>query len=160
MSFDPHALKIYIDGSCFNNPGGNGGFAAIVEYPSDHNRDDERLEEVGFHETTNQRMELRACIWAHEWARENADSLKVERVQIITDSQYVHKFWKYADVWRRNGWRKASGAPIENSDLWREFLSVRNKRSVRRDIEWFKGKKSPCWTTRMNVLDKSLSVFP
>ena len=34
MSFDPHALKIYIDGSCFNNPGGNGGFAAIVEYPS------------------------------------------------------------------------------------------------------------------------------
>jgi len=32
---------------------------------------------------------------------------------------------------------------MENSDLWRELLSVRAKRGVRRDIEWTKGKKSP-----------------
>jgi ribonuclease HI len=143
MSFDPHALKIYIDGSCFNNPGGNGGFAAVIEYPGDHNRDNEQLEEVGFHETTNQRMELRACIWAHEWALENAAALKVGRVQIVTDSQYVYKFWKFADIWRRNGWRSVNGPPIENYDLWKELLSVRAKRGVRRDIEWAKGKKSP-----------------
>jgi ribonuclease HI len=142
MSFDPHALKIYIDGSCFNNPGGNGGFAAIVEYPADHNRDDERLQEIGFHETTNNRMELRACIWAHKWAHENAAALGVSRVQIITDSQYVYRFWRMAEQWRRNGWRLTDGRPAENTDLWKELLSIRNKRRIRTDIEWCKGKKT------------------
>lgn len=142
MSFDAHALKIYIDGSCFNNPGGNGGFAAIVEYPMDDNREDERLEEIGFHETTNNRMELRACIWAHEWAHENAIALGVNRVQIVTDSQYVYRFWRMADQWRRNRWRLTDGRPAENTDLWKELLSVRSKLRVRTDIEWCKGKKS------------------
>jgi ribonuclease HI len=143
MSFDPHALKIYIDGSCFNNPGGSGGFAAIVEYPADHNREDERLEEIGFHETTNNRMELRACIWAHEWTYENATSLGVNRVQVVTDSQYVYRFWRTADQCRRNRWRLADGRPAENSNLWKELLSVRSKLRVRIDIEWWcKGKKS------------------
>jgi ribonuclease HI len=142
MSFDPHALKIYIDGSCFNNPGGNGGFAAIVEYPDDHNRDNEQLEEVGFHETTNQRMELRACIWAHRWANENGASLKVNRAQIVIDSQYVHNFWRTASYWKRNGWRLTDGRPAENHDLWKELLSIRSKLRVRIDIEWIKGKKS------------------
>jgi ribonuclease HI len=142
MSFDPHSLKVYIDGSCFNNPGGNGGFAAIVEYPSDHERDDEHLEEIGFHETTNNRMELRACIWAHKWANENASLLKVSRVQIVTDSQYVHNFWRTASYWKRNGWRLADGRPAENDDLWKELLSIRSKIHVRIDIEWIKGKKS------------------
>jgi ribonuclease HI len=142
MSFDPHALKIYIDGSCFNNPGGNGGFAAIVEYPAEYNRDDERLQEIGFHETTNNRMELRACIWAHEWAHENAAALAVSRVQIITDSQYVYRFWRTAEQWRRNRWRLADGRPAENADLWKELLSIRSKLRIRTDIEWCKGKKS------------------
>jgi ribonuclease HI len=142
MSFDPHALKIYTDGSCFNNPGGNGGFAAIVEYPDDHSRDNEQLEEVGFHETTNNRMELRACVWAHKWANEHAASLKINRVQIVTDSQYVHNFWRTASYWKRNGWRLADGRPAENDDLWKELLSIRSKLHVRIDIEWIKGKKS------------------
>jgi ribonuclease HI len=32
---DPHALKIYIDGSALQNPGGSGGLAGIVVYPDD-----------------------------------------------------------------------------------------------------------------------------
>lgn len=142
MSFDPHALKVYIDGSCLNNPGGNGGFAAIVEYPADHERDDEHLEDIGFHETTNNRMELRACIWAHEWAGENAASLSVNRVQVITDSQYVYGYWKSAAQWRKNGWRLSDGRPAENVDLWKQLLSIRSKTRIRIDIEWTKGKKS------------------
>jgi ribonuclease HI len=142
MSYDPHALKIFTDGSCFKNPGGNGGFAAIVEYPADHNREDEQLQEIGFHETTNNRMELRACIWAHEWAQENAPLLKVNRVQIVTDSKYVFGNWKSVTFWRQNGWRLFDGRPAENVDLWKKLLAIRSKRSVRIDIEWCKGKKS------------------
>ena len=87
-------------------------------------------------------MELRACIWAHEWTPENATALGVNRVQIITDSQYVYRFWRMADQWRRNRWRLANGRPAENADLWKELLSVRSKLRVRTDIEWCKGKKS------------------
>lgn len=159
MSYDPHALKIYIDGSCFKNPGGNGGFAAIVEYPADHNREDEQLGEIGFHETTNNRMELSACIWAHEWALENAPAFGVNRVQIITDSQYVYNFWRTASVWRRNGWRLSDGRPAENVDLWKQLLSLRYKVSTRIDIEWSKGKRSPI-TKAVDKAAKSAAKKP
>jgi ribonuclease HI len=142
MQSDPHALKLYIDGSCFNNPGGQGGFAAWIEFPTEWNRPNERLEEQGFHETTNNRMELRACIWAHDWVRDHAKSMRVNRVQIVTDSEYVHRFWRLAEQWKRNGWRLSSGRPAENANLWKELLSVRSKLRVRADIEWTSGKSS------------------
>jgi len=49
VSFDPHALKLYVDGSCSKNPGRTSGFAVWVEYPAEWNRSDEVLQEVGFH---------------------------------------------------------------------------------------------------------------
>jgi ribonuclease HI len=113
-----------------------------VEYPSDHNRADETIEQLGYHETTNNRMELRACIWAHEWGQDHADALNVNRVQIVTDSMYVFQNWRNAPYWKKNGWRLADGRPAENVDLWKELLSIRSKSKVRIDIEWTKGKKS------------------
>ena len=47
MQPDPHALKIYIDGSAFKNPGGPGGLAGIAEFPDHMNRANEVLFEVG-----------------------------------------------------------------------------------------------------------------
>jgi ribonuclease HI len=87
-------------------------------------------------------MELRACIWTHEWVHENASALGVNRFQIITDSQYVYRFWRMAEQWRRNRWRLVDGRPAENADLWKELLSIRSKLRIRTDIEWCKGKKS------------------
>ncbi len=54
----PHALKIYIDGSALQNPGGAGGLAGIVVYPDDWNLPNEHIFEIGYQATTNQRMEL------------------------------------------------------------------------------------------------------
>jgi ribonuclease HI len=68
VAFDPHAVKIYVDGNCWDNPGGNGGFAVRVEYGSNSDREDRLVEYRGYFETNNNRMELRACIFAHEWA--------------------------------------------------------------------------------------------
>lgn len=142
MSFDPHAVKLYVDGSCLKNPGGSSGFAVWIEYPVDWNRPDEPLENIGFRESTNNRMELRACIWAHDWVREHCSTVRVSRFQIITDSKYVFENWRRAAYWRTNGWRNADGKPIENADLWKEFLSVRSRSRVRTDIEWTHGKRS------------------
>lgn len=129
MPFDPHALKLFIDGSCLKNPGGQSGFAAWIEYPVDWDRPNDQLEELGFHESTNQRMELRACIWAHGWVRRNVRPRQLSRVQVVTDSNYVHDFWRYAEHWRKNGWRLSSGRPTENADLWKEFLSTPGKKT-------------------------------
>jgi len=141
MSLDPHALKIYIDGSSFKNPGGGSGFAGRAEYPQDWNRPDELMFTVGYEQSTNNRMELMACITALEHVCENV--LGVQRVQIVTDSLYVYDNIPRADHWRRDGWKNRYGRPIENSDLWQRFLSVRRRVKVRTDFVWQKGKKSP-----------------
>jgi len=142
MSFDPHALKLYVDGSCLRNPGGNSGHAAWLEYPSDWDMPDRPLDLVGFHESTNNRMELRAVIWAYRWIQDQGNGLGVSRVQIITDSQYVYEYVRLAHTWKQNRWRNAQNRPVENSDLWKEILSLRNKMIVRTDLEWMLGKKS------------------
>ena len=67
MSEDPHALKLYIDGNCYNNPGGAGAIACVAEFPESWRRDDEIIFNEGFHETTNNRMELSACIRAFKY---------------------------------------------------------------------------------------------
>ena len=66
MSDDPHALKLYIDGNCYKNPGGAGAIACVAKFPESWNRDDEIIFSKGFHETSNNRMELQACIKAYE----------------------------------------------------------------------------------------------
>lgn len=143
MSFDPHALKLYTDGSCKRNPGGASGYAIVAEYPHEWNRPDEVLFEIGYEASTNNRMELLAVVRAVEYVSDNISSASLSRVQIVTDSQYVFDNKGRAAGWRHNGWRNRYGREIENSDLWKRFLSANLKLKVRVDIMWYKGKKSP-----------------
>jgi|ERR1700688_1892919 len=143
MLLDPRAVKIYIDGSAFDNPGGRGGFAAIVEYPDDSDREKEVLREEGYAETNNQRMELRACVEALRHVRENAVELGAQRVLIVTDSKYIYESWSRAHLWKANGWRNAADRPVENRDLWKEFLTIRAAVRVRTEVVWRKGKTTP-----------------
>jgi ribonuclease HI len=143
MSDDPRALKLYIDGNCYKNPGGAGAIACVAQFPESWDRPDEIIFNEGFHETTNNRMELQACIRAHEYVAREGALLGVERVLIVTDSLYVFDNYKRAATWRADQWTNRSGRPLENSDLWKRFLSVRHKVRIRTDIIWKKGKKSP-----------------
>jgi ribonuclease HI len=154
MSLDPRALNIYIDGSALDNPGGAGGIAAWIEFPIDWNRPDEQLFQEGFKETTNNRMELAACIRAFEYVRAHGRGLGVERVQIVTDSQYVHEGYFMADRWRKNGWRSLDGKPIENRDRWKELLSVRSKVVIRTELSRMLGKTSPI----LRAVDKAAKL--
>jgi ribonuclease HI len=142
VSDDPHALKLYTDGSCYKNPGGAGAIACVAKFPESWNRDDEIIFSEGFYETSNNRMELQACIKAHEYVAANGRALGVQRVLIVTDSLYIANNCKRVTTWRANKWCNASGRPLENSDLWKRFLSVQSKVKVRTDIVWKKGKKS------------------
>jgi ribonuclease HI len=144
VAYDYRALKIYTDGSALKNPGGPGGIAACVVYPEEIHKEDELLFQEGFKSTTNNRMELLACIRALEHLQDHGSGYRVERVQIITDSKYVHKHIGTAELWRDNGWKRVSGAPLENADLWKRFLSLRSRRlKLRVEFYWAAGKKTP-----------------
>ena len=86
---DTRAIHISTDGSCYKNPGGRSGCAAIVHYPDHLDREDEQIVDFGCEESSNNRMELLACIRVLKWIRENGPWQDVTRVQIFTDSQYV-----------------------------------------------------------------------
>lgn len=102
-------MNAYTDGSSRGNPG-PGGWAVIM-------KDGDRVTEHAGREaeTTNNRMELAAVIYALKLA-------KGRSVTIHTDSQYVmNGATRWISGWKRNGWKTASRAPVLNQDLWQEL---------------------------------------
>ncbi len=142
MQYDPNALIIHVDGSAYNNPGGKGGVVVLVEFPADLERENEIIYKESFSGTTNNRMELIACIKAFEWARQNIGLFGVSRVIIITDSEYVYKYQNSAVYWKKSKWRNKEGRAIENRDLWDKFLLAKLKVGVLTEVGWEKGKTS------------------
>lgn len=138
---DPRAIHIYTDGSCYKNPGGESGCAAIARFPD--GRPDEQIVDFGCNESSINRMELMACIEALRWVRTNAPWESVARVLIVTDSQYVTQNIVRAPTWKKNNWRNLAGEPKFNEDLWDKLLKLRTKvakSGIRVDFVWQKGK--------------------
>jgi ribonuclease HI len=138
---DPYAIHIYADGSCYRNPGGESGCAAIVEYPESLNWAHEVIVDFSCAESSINRMELMACIKALEWVRQKQPWPNVTRVQIVTDATYITNNCSYrAQAWKKAGWRNRYGKPIANDDLWKSFLAVQRKTGIRVDFVWQPGK--------------------
>ncbi len=121
-------INIYTDGGCSHNPG-PGGYGAILVY------DDMELEICGgFQLTTNNRMELMACIMALQHLQ-----LRDRPITIWSDSSYVvngiSKGW--AKGWRQRGWIKADRQPAVNPDLWGDLLLLVEAMDV--TFQWVKG---------------------
>ena len=154
MIFDPHAVKVYVDGSCTRNPGGSGGFAAWIEFPFDWGRPDELLDSAGYFGTNSVRMEIRAAIFAHEWIRDEGVKFGIQRFQVVTDSTHVFENYNRACLWAQNGWENRYGRPIENKDLWKQLMSIRRGFRVRVDVCWTQGKKSAI----LKAVDRSAKI--
>jgi ribonuclease HI len=97
----------------------------------------------GFKESTIKRMELSACIAAMNWVKEEGIGQRYGRVQIFSDSQYVVNGQFSAPSWQKAKWRTAAGRPIDNSELWKEFLSAKSKAGIRIDICKVQNKSTP-----------------
>ena len=143
MPYEPYALTIHVDGSAFDNPGGAGGVAGIAEYPESMNCDPVIIFQIGYDQTTNQRMELHACIEALEWIRANARLLGFSRVVILSDSMYVCDNYSRAKYWKKDKWHNREGRPVENTDLWERILFLVPKLGVRIEIRYEHGKSTP-----------------
>jgi ribonuclease HI len=114
-------IEVYTDGACSGNPG-PGGWAAILQYEG-------KFKEIsgGEKATTNQRMELAAVMEALASLNQPCD------VTVFSDSAYVINCFKqkWYVSWRKNGWKNAKGAPVQNRDLWESLLSQVERHTVR-----------------------------
>lgn len=119
-------VEIYTDGACKGNPG-PGGWGALLRY----NGTEKRLC-GGEADTTNNRMELSAVIFALKELKQDCDVL------ITTDSQYVKNgITQWIINWKRKGWMTASRKPVKNKDLWQLLDAEVAKHSV--EWGWVKG---------------------
>jgi cyclic pyranopterin phosphate synthase len=107
-------IELYTDGACLGNPGGPGGWGAVLV-------EDSRQREISGHEarTTNQRMEITAAIKGLE------QTLPGSQVKVVSDSQYVVKTMT-------QGWQRKA-----NRDLWAKLDAIVADRRV--NWEWVRG---------------------
>lgn len=128
-------ITIYTDGAAKGNPG-NGGYG-VVMMSGKHRKE---LSE-GFRMTTNNRMELLSVIVALETIKNPAD------VAVFSDSKYVvdsvEKGWVFG--WQKNGFKGK-----KNIDLWKRFLIIYPKHSVK--FNWVKGHAGNVFNERCDEL--------
>jgi len=87
-------------------------------------------------------MELMGCIYALKYIIDNSSALKINRAIILSDSMYVYDHQFTCESWKKANWNNSAGKPIENADLWAEFMNLRRKTKVRVEIQWIAGKSN------------------
>ena len=119
-------VEIYTDGACRGNPG-PGGWGALLMYG------DERKEIFGGEqETTNNRMELAAAIFALASLKRSCD------LTLYTDSKYVMTgINEWIKGWKAKGWQTAAKKPVKNVDLWKQLDQEVQRHSIK--WVWVKG---------------------
>jgi ribonuclease HI len=120
-------ILIYTDGGALDNPG-PGGYGVVL-------RSKEHKKELsgGFRWTTNNRMELLACI-------KGLQALKYRSsVVLFSDSKYVVNGMTqgWAERWQANGWKLTTGGDVKNADLWRQLVELCQQHDV--EFRWIRG---------------------
>lgn len=120
-------IVIFTDGACRGNPGPGGYGVALFQ--GKHRKEFSG----GFEKTTNNRMELMACIVGLRSLRGTCD------VIVYSDSKYVVDCVKkgWAARWQANHWMRNKKEAAENVDLWKEMLSLCDNHTV--EFRWVKG---------------------
>lgn len=139
-------ITIYTDGGALGNPG-PGGYAAVVIMGKKASEISE-----GYRLTTNNRMELMACIAALESVKIN------QSVTLYSDSKYVvdaiEKGW--AKKWQANNWMRNKSDPAKNSDLWKSLLDLCDHRSIL--FKWVRGHANNPGNERCDELVKRAAM--
>lgn len=120
-------VVIYTDGGSIGNPG-PGGYGVVLLY------DDQRQElSGGFRRTTNNRMELMACIVGLRALE------RISGVILFCDSRYVVDSISKgsAQRWKANRWMRSNKERAKNADLWDELLQLIDRHEV--EFIWVPG---------------------
>lgn len=125
-------IKIwYCDGSCSKNPG-PGGWGVLQLSKN-------KLNTAFYHSepnTTNNRMELNALLYATQQAAQDKDF----NHWIYTDSNYcVQIINEWARKWQANGWTRSKNQHIENLELVKLLWSFYSQPFFNISVFWTKG---------------------
>ncbi len=141
-------IDLYTDGACSGNPGA-GGYGAILRF-GEH----EKELSLGYHLTTNNRMELLGAIEGLRALKEPCE------VTLFSDSKYVvdgiEKGW--ARGWKSKNWRKSDGKEALNKDLWEKLLNMLELHKVQ--LVWVKGHADNEYNNRCDILAVNASKTP
>ena len=122
----PKFIELFTDGACKGNPG-VGGWGALMRF----GETEKRLFGAEA-ETTNNRMELMAVIYALEALTEPCS------VSITTDSKYVLQgMTEWLANWKRRNWQTAAKKPVLNVDLWKRLDAAAGGHQI--EWHWVKG---------------------
>ncbi|MEI2821637.1 MAG: ribonuclease HI family protein [Marmoricola sp.] len=114
------------DGSALGNPG-PAGWAWYV--------DENRWASGGWPHGTNNMGELTAVL---DLLRQTADLS--EELVVICDSTYaINSITKWMPGWKRKGWRKGDGQPVQNLDIMQALDEAMANRGGPVRFEWVKG---------------------
>ncbi len=122
-----NTVVIYTDGSAIGNPG-PGGYGVVLRY-------NHHYKELsgGFRLTTNNRMELMACIVGLQALK------RPMQVKLHSDAKYVVDAIRNGWVkrWQANNWMRSKTEPVKNTDLWTELLVLCERHQV--EFVWVPG---------------------
>ncbi|HLR26469.1 MAG TPA: ribonuclease HI [Fodinibius sp.] len=123
---DKKTVIVFTDGACSGNPG-PGGWGALLQWNGK-----EREITGGAHDTTNNRMEMRAVVEALKALTEPCI------VHIHSDSALIINTFQqnWINGWIKRGWKKSNKKPVENRDLWEEMLTAMQPH----EVKWIKVK--------------------
>ena len=141
MHLNNNYIHIFTDGASLVHKNKLSGWGAVLLYK-------DLIKEICGVEpnSTNNKMELKACIKALEQIKTNHIPIK-----IYSDSTYVvngMNEWIYN--WQLNGW-KSNKQKIKNKELWEELYSLSQKQD---DVEFVKvkGHAGIKWNERADEL--------
>ncbi len=120
-------VVIHTDGGADPNPG-PGGYGVVLRY-----KEHKRELSGGFLSTTNNRMELLACIEGLRALKHKCEVVLYSDSKYIVDS--VMRGW--AIRWKANGWKKGKKRKAKNVDLWEQLLELCEQHSV--EFKWVRG---------------------
>ena len=122
-------FDLWTDGACAGNPGGPGGYGAVlVARRADGSIVKQWETSGGEPATTNNRMELMAVVAGLRELPAPA------RVRIHIDSSYVLYTFTQGrrERWQGNGWRTSARKPVKNRELWEQLFTEVD----RHQVEW------------------------
>ena len=106
-------IELYSDGGAEPNPG-KGGFGVILCY-----KGKQKEFFKGYELTTNNRMEMMACLEAL------LEFDYPKKITIHTDSQYlIDGMTKWIYGWRKRNWVTGYGEAVKNKDLWQALIDA------------------------------------
>jgi len=120
-------IILYTDGGAKGNPG-IGGYGAVLLY-----RKYKKELSGGFRLTTNNRMELLACI-------EGLKAIKNPLPTVVySDSKYlvdaINENW--LKTWKKRGWKRAKDKEVKNVDMWIKLDQLMDNKEIK--FKWVKG---------------------